>query len=91
MKKIAIAAALALGLGALGLATSESASAYGRTRVVVAPIGYDYAYGYSWHVRPKVFNAARYVACFKKVFPQRLYGAGAFFAVDNCYIGDPRW
>jgi hypothetical protein len=88
MKKIAIAAALALGLGALGVATSGPADA---ARVIVSPLGYAYAPGYSWPVRPKVFNGARYVACYKKVLPQRSYGAAALFAVDYCYLGDWRW
>jgi hypothetical protein len=90
MKKIAIAAALAMGVGALGLATLGNAPA-SAARVVVAPLAYNYGYGYRWYVRPKKFNAARYVSCFKKVYPQRLYGAAALFAVDKCYIGDPAW
>jgi len=90
MKKIAIAAALAMGVGALGLATLGNAPA-SAARVIVAPVAYDYGYGYHWYVRPKKFNAKRYVACFKKVYPQRSFGAAALFAVDKCYIGDPAW
>lgn len=91
MKKIAIAAALAMGVGTLGLVTLANAPA-SAARIVVAPVGYyGYGYGYSWYVRPKKFNAKRYVGCFKKVYPQRSYGAAALFAVDRCYIGDPLW
>ena len=84
MKKlIGIAAAAAVGLGTLGLATSANAHP---VRVIVAPY---YEYGYTWRVRPKVFQPARYVACYKKALPSRSYGASFLFAVDACYIGNP--
>jgi hypothetical protein len=83
MKKlIGIAAAAAVGLGTLGLATSANAQP---VRVVVAP----YYYQYTWPIRPKVFQPARYVACYKKALPQRSYGAAFLFAVDACYLGNP--
>jgi hypothetical protein len=82
MKKlIGIAAAAAVGLGTFGLATSANARP---VRVHVAPY---YQNGYTWPVRPKVFQPARYVGCYKKVLPARSYGAAFLFAVDRCYLG----
>jgi hypothetical protein len=86
MKKIAIAAILAFGLGALDVASSGSANARG-TRVVVAPVAYGY--GYTYPAYPKKWNAARYIACRNRVFPERAYGAAYLFAVDRCYVGAP--
>jgi hypothetical protein len=37
----------------------------------------------------KGINNARYVACWKKVMPQRSYGPGAIVSVDRCYRGLP--
>jgi hypothetical protein len=34
-------------------------------------------------------NNARYIACRKKVAPQRSYGPAFLFAVDQCYRGLP--
>jgi hypothetical protein len=89
MKKIAITAALALGFGALTIATSPADA---RVRVVVAPVGYV-GYGYGFPYRPAVpfvpVNAARYVACRKKVVPGRFLSPALVFAIDNCYIGYP--
>ena len=85
MKKlIGIAAAAAFGLGAFGLATSADARI---VRVVVAPTGYYYG----WHAFPPSgkWNAARYISCRKKVFPERGYGSAYLFAVDYCYAGLP--
>ena len=36
-----------------------------------------------------VHNNARYIACYKKVFPQRGYGPVFLTAVDMCYRGLP--
>jgi len=36
-----------------------------------------------------VHNNPRYIACYKKVFPQRGYGPVFLFAVDQCYRGLP--
>jgi hypothetical protein len=90
MKKlIGIAAAAAFGLGAFGLATSADARI---ARVVVAPAGYSYGSGYyHWYSFPPSgkWNTARYIACRKKVFPERGYGSAYLFAVDYCYAGFP--
>ena len=93
MKKIAIAAALALGFGALSVAMSPADA---RVRVVVAPVGYvgyGYGYGYGFPYRPAIpfvpVNVARYVACRKRVTPQRAFSPAYVFAIDNCYIGAP--
>ena len=91
MKKIAIAAAVALGIGAVGLAGSVGAQAQG-VRVVVSPYGYyppstpwRLYYGNPW----KHLNAAKYVACRKKVAPQRAFSPSFVFMVDYCYLGLP--
>jgi hypothetical protein len=83
MKKlIAIAVAAACGVGALGLATSADA----RVRVVVSPYYRSSPWDYPVFAPVK---PARYIACRKKVLPQRGYGAAALFAVDYCYAGLP--
>ena len=92
MRKIAIAAAIALGIGAMGLAGSVGAQAQG-VRVVVSPYGY-YGYGPGpWRLYTgnpwKHLNAAKYVACRKKVGPARPFAAAYVFMVDYCYLGLP--
>jgi len=92
MRKIAIAAAIALGIGAMGLAGAVGAQAQG-VRVVVSPYGY-YGYGPArWRLYTgnpwKHLNAAKYVACRKKVAPQRAFAPAFVFMVDYCYLGLP--
>jgi hypothetical protein len=48
-----------------------------------------YGYGYTYPAYPKKWNAARYIACRNRVFPERAYGAAYLFAVDRCYVGAP--
>ena len=92
MRKIAIAAAIALGIGAMGLAGAVGAQAQG-VRVVVSPYGY-YGYGPGpWRLYTgnpwKHLNAAKYVACRKKVAPARAFSPSFVFMVDYCYLGLP--